>query len=197
MIGRTLGHYLVLQHLDAGGMGEVYRAHDNHLQREVALKVLRPEAVGDDEARRRLKREALALSRLNHPHVASVYDFDTQDGVDFIVMELLEGETLAARLARCPLSEAEAVRLGLQALAALAAAHRSGVIHRDLKPGNLFLIERGDLKVLDFGLAKPVRRGAGESTATVTTLTEPQQVVGTLAYMAPEQLRGEELDARA
>ncbi len=197
MIGRTLGHYVVLERIGAGGMGEVYRARDQRLEREVALKLLPAGVVADDDARKRLRREALALSRLNHPHVATVYDFDTQAGLDFIVMELLEGETLAARLLRGPLSEADAVRYALHICDALEAAHASGVIHRDLKPGNLFLTSRGDLKVLDFGLAKRVSGGTpSKSAATLTMLTQPHEVVGTLAYMAPEQLKGETVDAR-
>lgn len=198
MLGRTVGHYLVLERIGAGGMGEVYRARDSRLERDVALKVLPPAAVGDEEARRRLRREALALSRLNHPNVAAVYDFDTQDGVDFIAMELLAGETLATRLERGPLTEAESVRFALHIADALEAAHSAGVIHRDLKPGNLFLTARGDLKVLDFGLAKEIRAGpTSELSGTASMLTQPRQILGTLAYMPPEQIRGEALDARA
>ncbi|HEV8253622.1 MAG TPA: protein kinase [Vicinamibacteria bacterium] len=194
MIGRTLGHYRVVEQIGAGGMGVVYRAHDERLQRDVALKVLPPEAVATEEARKRFSREALALSRLNHPNVATVYDFDRQDGVDFIVMELIPGEALDETLRSGPLTEAEILRLGAQMAEGLAAAHREGVVHRDLKPANIRLTADGRLKLLDFGLAALHRPPVAESAASTTTQT--QAIAGTVPYMAPEQLRGQTTDAR-
>ena len=153
MIGRTLGHYTVVERLGAGGMGEVYRARDSRLERDVALKVVSSDLVEDEEAQRRLRKEALALSRLSHPNIAVVYDLDTVDGVTFVVMELVPGEDLRDRMNRGPVAEKEIVRLGAQAAEALQAAHAAGVVHRDLKPANLRLTPQGRLKVLDFGLA--------------------------------------------
>jgi len=148
-----LSHYRLAEKIGEGGMGLVYRAHDERPERNVALKVLPAGALADDAARKRFRQEALALSRLSHPHIATIYDFDTQDGVDFLVMEHLEGETLAERLVRGPLAIAQAVRTAMEIAGALDRAHRQGVVHRDLKPGNVMLTKSG-AKVLDFGLAK-------------------------------------------
>jgi len=175
MIGEALSHYRILAPLGAGGMGVVYRARDERLERDVALKLLPQGAVGDESARRRLRQEALALSRLNHPAIATIYAFDSDRDTDFLVMELLAGETLAERLARGPMSEHEAVALGLQIAEALGAAHEQGVIHRDLKPSNVMVHPRGRAKVLDFGLAR-VLGGAPSGASSATG-----QVVGTLA----------------
>ncbi len=195
MIGRTLGHYRVLEEIGSGGMGVVYRARDERLERDVALKVLPAGTLGDGAARKRFRQEALALSQLNHPNIATVHDFDTQDGVDFLVLELIEGETLDARLARGPLTEREVAKLGAQLAGGLEAAHRRGVVHRDIKPGNLRITSEGKLKILDFGLARLVQPLPDQTT--LATLTDTQTIVGTLPYMAPEQLAGEKADARS
>jgi tetratricopeptide (TPR) repeat protein len=193
MLGRTLGHYRISERIGAGGMGEVFRARDTHLNRDVAIKVLPAGSLADDSARRRFRNEALTLSRLSHPNIGTIFDFDTEDGVDFLVMEYLPGPTLAQRLEAGPLGESEVCELGGQIATAMAEAHEHGVIHRDLKPGNVIIAPKGIAKVLDFGLAKllqpPVEDGV---TATVTQT----HAVGTLPYMAPEQLRGEPADAR-
>jgi len=195
MIGRTLAHYRIDAPLGAGGMGVVYRARDLHLERDVALKVLPQGALADDDARKRIRREALALSRLNHPHIATVFDFDTQEGVDFLVMELVAGEALDERLKRGALSEAEAMELGAQIAEALAAAHGHQVVHRDLKPANIVVTPDGQAKVLDFGLAKVLRPAGGADLTK--SLTEADVALGTVPYMAPEQLLGRKVDARA
>ncbi len=194
LLGQTLGHYRILEKIGEGGMGEVYRARDEHLARDVAIKVLPPGTLLDESARKHFHKEALILSQLNHPNVATIHDFDTQQGVDFLVMEYIPGIKLSEKVAAGPLPEQEVLRLGLQLAEGLTAAHEHGVVHRDLKPGNLRLTLDGQLKILDFGLAKlrlPV-------TASVTTesLSERQTIAGTLPYMAPEQLLGEETDAR-
>jgi Tol biopolymer transport system component len=197
VIGRTLSHYRVLEKLGAGGMGEVYRARDEKLGREVAVKVLPPGLLANEAARARFRKESEALSRLSHPHIATLLDFDTADGIDFLVMELVEGKTLLEAVREGPLSEKEVVRLGSQLARGLQAAHEHGVIHRDLKPGNLALTPDGLLKVLDFGLARLERLTlpeVGEKTASTDTAVG--HVVGTPAYMAPEQLRGKGVDAR-
>ena len=195
VLGRTLGHYRILEQIGAGGMGVVYRAHDERLERDVALKVLPPGMLADDSARKRFRKEALALSRLNHPNIATVFDFDSEEGIDFLVTELVSGLTLDEKIAAGPLPEREVIHIGAQMADGLGTAHREGVIHRDLKPANLRLTPEGRLKILDFGLAKrvdPVDQG------TVTeSMAEPGGVAGTLAYMAPEQLKGEKVDTRA
>jgi TolB-like protein/Flp pilus assembly protein TadD len=195
MIGQTLSHYRVLEQIGAGGMGLVFRAHDERLGRDVALKVLPLGTLTDENARKRFRKEALTLSKLNHPNIETVFDFDTQDGVDFLVMELIPGVTLDEKLAAGALPEKEVVRLGTQLTEGLAAAHAEGVVHRDLKPGNLRLTPDGRLKILDFGLAKLLRP---VSDAAVTeSLSQTRGAVGTLPYMAPEQLQGEAADARS
>lgn len=196
-------------------MGVVYRARDERLDRDVALKVLPAGTVGDEAARKRFRKEALTLSQLNHPNIATVHDFDTQDGVDFLVMEHVAGVSLAQKLAAGPLPEKEIAALGTQVAEALEEAHAHGIIHRDLKPGNIMVTPKGRAKVLDFGLAKLIRstgvspvdlggpgpdRHGQDALATAGTaddlLTIPGAVMGTAAYMPPEQLRGETIDAR-
>ncbi len=193
-VGTHLGHYRIAEKIGAGGMGEVYRAHDEHLDRDVAIKVLPAGTLSDPSARRHFRKEALALSKLNHPGIATIYDFDTQDGVDFLVMEYIPGITLSEKLAGRPLAEKEVVALGTQLAEGLAAAHAEGVIHRDLKPGNLRVMGDGRLKILDFGLAKLALPVA--PTADTESVADSQATAGTLPYMAPEQLLGEEADAR-
>ncbi|HEY6221370.1 MAG TPA: protein kinase, partial [Candidatus Eisenbacteria bacterium] len=173
-------------------MGVVYLARDERLDRDVALKVLSPNLVADEAARKRLRREARALSRLNHAHINLIYDFDSQGGVDFLVMEFVRGENLAHRLQSGPFTESEVMSIGIQIAEALEEAHASGIVHRDLKPGNVMLTERGAVKVLDFGLAKTLEPDLQATEA----LTEPGMIAGTLPYMAPELFRGAQADAR-
>jgi len=157
MVGKTLSHYRILEKIGAGGMGEVYRARDEHLGRDVAVKVLPTGTLTGEHDRKRFRKEALALSKLNHPNIETVHDFDTQEGVDFLVMEHIPGVTLNDKLAAGPLLEKEVLRLGVQLAEGLAAAHERGVVHRDLKPGNLRITPDGRLKILDFGLAKLIQ----------------------------------------
>ncbi|HYX70006.1 MAG TPA: serine/threonine-protein kinase, partial [Terriglobales bacterium] len=195
MIGRTLGRYLILEQIGAGGMGVVYRAQDDRLGRTVALKVLPAGMLADEAARKRFQKEALALSQLNHPNIATVHDFDTQKDVDFLVMEEIPGITLDRKLETGgALQEKEITRYGMQLAEGLAAAHEKGVVHRDLKPGNLRITPDGRLKILDFGLAKWLQ--PAHPTDLTRSLSESQQAVGTLPYMAPEQVQGEPADAR-
>jgi tetratricopeptide (TPR) repeat protein len=193
-VGLKLGRYRIVEKIGAGGMGEVYRVRDEHLARDVAIKVLPPGTLTDESARKHFHKEALILSQLNHPNIATIHDFDTQQGVDFLVMEYIPGITLSERVAAGPLPEKEVLRLGVQLAEGLAAAHDHGVVHRDLKPGNLRVTSDGRLKILDFGLAK-LRLPVTASAAT-ESLSERQSMAGTLPYMAPEQLLGEETDPR-
>ncbi len=193
-----LGPYEILARAGAGGMGEVYKARDTRLNRTVAIKVLPAALTADPDARQRLDREAKAVAALSHPHICSLFDIGHQDGTDFLVMEFLEGETLAERLTRGKLPLDEALRTGIQIADALATAHKAGIIHRDLKPGNVMLTKRG-ATLLDFGLAKPapVALTAGMTqVATEQPLTGVGTLLGTLQYMAPEQLQGLPADAR-
>ena len=199
--GSTLGPYKILAPLGAGGMGEVYRAHDSRLGRDVAIKVLSPHLAATPEVRARFEREARTVSQLSHPHICTLYDIGHQDGVDYLVMELLEGETLAHRLEKGPLPVAEALSLGTQIAEALDRAHRAGVVHRDLKPGNVMLTKAG-AKLMDFGLARVAGlagtpSGLSESPTVSRPLTAEGMIVGTFQYMAPEQLEGREADTRA
>ena len=194
--GARLGPYEILSPLGAGGMGEVYRAKDTKLNRFVAIKVL-PEALAKDpDALARFEREAHAVAALNHPNILSIHDFGTSGGVAYAVMELLEGETLRARLEGAALPQRRAVELAIQIARGLAAAHEKGIIHRDLKPENVFLTSDGRVKILDFGLAKKIGMDGGETNAPTAAGTEPGTVMGTVGYMSPEQVRGRELDAR-
>ncbi len=205
--GARLGPYEVLSPLGAGGMGEVYRARDTRLDRTVALKVLPGHLAGDPDLRQRFEREARAVSSLNHPHICALFDVGQHEGTDFLVMEHVEGETLADRLARGPLPTEQVLRYGIEIADALDKAHRQGIVHRDLKPGNVMLTKAGT-KLLDFGLAKRLT-GATASAAekppaamlsalatAERPLTEHGTVLGTFQYMAPEQLEGREADAR-
>lgn len=192
----ALSHYRILEQIGAGGMGVVYRAHDERLDRDVALKVLPSGALADEAARKRFRKEALALSKLNHPNIATVHDFDTQEQTDFLVEELIPGLSLSEMLFSGPLPEREIINLGSQLADGLAAAHEQGVIHRDLKPANIRVTPDARVKILDFGLAKILRPIIASDTEATASFTETQQVSGTLPYMAPEQLLNEKLDAR-
>ena len=195
--GARLGPYEILSRVGAGGMGQVYRARDSRLNRTVAIKVLPPDRTSDPVARQRLEREARTVAALSHPHICSLFDIGNQDGTDFLVMEFLEGETLAQRLARGKLALDESLDYGIQIADALAAAHKAGITHRDLKPGNVMLT-RGGAKLLDFGLAKPRQEAVvnGETMTVAAPLTSQGTILGTPQYMAPEQLEGKEADGR-
>jgi TolB-like protein/Tfp pilus assembly protein PilF len=201
MIGEILSHYRILGQLGAGGMGVVYEAEDTILGRHVALKLLPEDPRHDTRARERFEREAKAASALNHPGICVVHEIGEDRGHTFIVMELMKGQTLRSRIGGDPLEPELLLDLGVQIADALEAAHAEGIIHRDVKPGNIFVTERGQAKLLDFGLAKQVRKSTGadreDPTAVLPAqLTRAGAVVGTLAYMSPEQARGKELDAR-
>jgi len=193
MIGRTISRYRVLERLGSGGMGEVYRAHDERLERDVALKVIRP-AAGGRLDRDRIRAEARTLSQLNHPGISAVYDVESSDGLEFLVLELVEGETLDAILARGPLPEARVRDYGAQIASALAAAHERGIVHRDLKPANVMISPSGRVKLLDFGLAQNCGTNAAAET---TDGSDAGLLVGTLAYMSPEQMLGRPVDGRS
>ena len=200
--GTQLGPYQVLAALGAGGMGEVYRARDTRLDRTVAIKILPAHLSANPEARQRFDREARTISSLNHPHICQLYDIGAQDGTDFLVMEYLEGQTLAERLRSGPLPLEHVCKIGVEICEGLEKAHRSGVIHRDLKPANIFLTPDGHAKLLDFGLAKSCAVGEtvpgdARTLGWEDLLTSPGSTVGTVAYMSPEQARGDNLDERS
>ena len=194
--GTAVEHYSIVALIAAGGQGRVYRGRDERMRRDVAIKVIRPGRVSDAAARRRLATEAEALSRLRHPHVAGLYDFLTHDGRDFIVMEFVAGATLRDILAGGPLPPFEVARLGSQIARGLAAAHAAHVVHRDIKPTNLKITSSGELKILDFGVARLLPPDATLDQET-PGFSSDIEVVGTVPYMAPEHLKGEEADERA
>src|ERR1700692_4894591 len=199
MVGRTISHYEIVEKLGEGGMGVVYKARDTHLDRFVAIKVLPPENVADAERKRRFVQEAKSASALNHPNIITIYDISSDDGIDFIAMEYVAGKALNQLIARKGLPLGEALKYGVQIADALAAAHAAGVVHRDLKPGNVMVTDSGLVKILDFGLAKvSVAAQRTEETQTLgTPMTMEGAILGTVHYMSPEQAQGSKVDARS
>jgi len=199
MIGQVLGHYRILETIGSGGMGEVFRARDDRLQRDVALKLLKSSLKGQPDRIRRFEHEARAAAALSHPNIVAVYDVGVQDGTPYIVSELLEGQTLRQRLLEGPLSVRQAGEIGSQVAEGLVCAHEKRIIHRDLKPENLFITRDGRVKILDFGIAKLTvqEEDQGDSLVSRTTQTRAGSVLGTVGYMSPEQLRGKPVDHRS
>jgi eukaryotic-like serine/threonine-protein kinase len=197
--GTRLGSYEIVAPLGAGGMGEVYRARDAKLDRDVAIKVLPATVANDPDALSRFEREAKAVAALAHPNILAIYDFGAQDGVAYAVTELLEGDTLRGKIDAGPIAERQAVDWCLQVAKGLSAAHERGIVHRDLKPENVFVTKAGHVKVLDFGLAKRVDSQPQEATSAPTNTghTAPGTVMGTMGYMSPEQVKGQPVDQRS
>jgi len=194
LIGTTVSHYRITGRLGVGGMGIVYDAEDERLPRRVALKFLSDELVGNPDAIRRFRREAHTLARLNHPNICTIYEIEDQDGKPFIAMERLEGTNLKTHIARKTLETREMLEIAAQICQALEAAHGAGIVHRDIKPGNIFVAPTGQVKVLDFGMARSFNRD--DSTASKDGSTIPGRPIGTVNYMAPERILQMPLDAR-
>jgi len=197
MVGRTLAHYQILEQIGAGGMGVVYRARDTKLERVVALKVVGDRAPADETARARLLREARTASALNHPNICTIYEVGEAEGEIYFAMEFIAGRPLSAMTGGEGLAAGTALRYGSQIADALAHAHERGIVHRDLKSANVMITPEGRVKVLDFGLARRLPEGGEGATRTEGSLTQAGAVVGTLAYMAPEVLRGQKGDERS
>src|SRR5712691_3810713 len=197
--GTRLGRYEIRSKLGEGGMGEVYLAEDTQLGRRVAIKLLPPETISDEHARKRLVREARAAATLDHPHICSVYEVGEANGRSFIAMQYIEGETLDLKLKQKPLELKDSLTIASQVADALAEAHTHGIIHRDVKPANIIITARGQAKVMDFGLAKVMQHSevVASEAETEVPLSTPGAVIGTLPYMSPEQVRGETLDGRS
>ncbi len=199
MIAESIAHYQIIRKLGAGGMGEVYLALDTKLDRQVAIKVLQPDSLAEENLKKRLLREARAVAKLDHPNICAVYDVNEADSFTFIVMQYIEGETLAEKMLHQPLELGTALAIAEQAAEGLAEAHAHGVVHRDLKPQNMMITPRGQLKILDFGLSRQMRSSDSVDfeAPTATLLSTPGHIVGTMPYMSPEQLQGEPLDGRS
>src|SRR3972149_636206 len=199
--GTQLGPYEILSLIGAGGMGEVYRARDPRLNREVAIKILPAQFSAEEDRLRRFEHEARAAGMLNHPNIVTVYDIGIQEGSIYVVTELLSGETLRERIGGSPVPSRKAIEYALQIAHGLAAAHDRGIIHRDLKPENIFITRDGRVKILDFGLAKLIDSPAAEQNSsklqTAALATQPGMVLGTVGYMSPEQVRGRSADHRS
>src|SRR6185436_14148347 len=201
MLGRTISHYHITSQIGEGGMGIVYEAEDTNLGRHVALKFLTPSMADDENLLQRFQREARAASALNHPNICTIHGIEQFESAHFIIMELLDGESLADRIRRGPLDIDTVLTLGVQIVDALESAHSKGIVHRDLKPANIFVTSRGQAKILDFGLAKIDQKQKPNAssmmpTARLDDLTTAGATMGTVAYMSPEQARGEVTDTR-
>src|SRR5437870_6078250 len=199
LAAQQLSHYRIIEKLGSGGMGEVFLAQDTKLERKVAIKMLPAKSIDDAQAKKRLFREARAAATLDHPNICSIYEVNEDGDCLFIAMQYVEGETLGTRLVESPLAPDEVIDIGIQVGEALSEAHGRGVIHRDIKPQNIMITPRGQVKVLDFGLAHmtPNEQSTDPDAKTVTQLTEEGSIVGTVAYMSPEQLKGQPVDARS